>query len=147
MSADEILIMEDDPKFNAGGKFDCRKVPTALTSLPAHSSPLGLEYFDGSFLVAQRTMLTMEEAILVVVSAGVLAALFAASQDPATKALLLLDPTNAGGQARSAAARVGVPVAALIAKPQICNAWRNIDPALETLLLRTSSRSAMEDRQ
>lgn len=41
-----------DPKFNAGGKFDCRKVPTALTALPAHSSPLGLEYFDGSFLVA-----------------------------------------------------------------------------------------------
>ena len=40
---------------------------------------------------------------------------------------------NAGGQARSAAARVGVPVAALIATPQICNAWRNIDPALETL--------------
>ena len=41
-----------DPKFNAGGKFDCRKVPAALTSLPAHSSPLGLEHFDGSFLVA-----------------------------------------------------------------------------------------------
>ena len=41
-----------DPKFNPGGKFDCRKVPTALTPLPAHSSPLGLEYFDGSFLLA-----------------------------------------------------------------------------------------------
>lgn len=42
-----------DPKFNAGGgKFDCGKVPKALTALPAHSSPLGLEYFDGSFLVA-----------------------------------------------------------------------------------------------
>ena len=42
-----------DPKFNAGGrKFDCRTVPAALTPLPAHSSPLGLEYFDGSFLVA-----------------------------------------------------------------------------------------------
>lgn len=50
-----------DPKFNAGGtKFDCRKVPHALTPFPAHSSPLGLEYFDennssdlaGSFLVA-----------------------------------------------------------------------------------------------
>lgn len=50
-----------DPKFNAGGaKFDCRKVPSALTAFPAHSSPLGLEYFDatnstdlaGSFLVA-----------------------------------------------------------------------------------------------
>jgi glucose/arabinose dehydrogenase len=50
-----------DPKFNATGtKFDCRKVPEALTPFPAHSSPLGLEHFDssnssdlaGSFLVA-----------------------------------------------------------------------------------------------
>jgi glucose/arabinose dehydrogenase len=50
-----------DPKFNTtGSNFDCRKVPQALTPFPAHSSPLGLEYFDssnhsdlaGSFLVA-----------------------------------------------------------------------------------------------
>jgi glucose/arabinose dehydrogenase len=50
-----------DPKFNpTGSAFDCRKVPAALTPFPAHSSPLGLEYFDndnfsdlnGSFLVA-----------------------------------------------------------------------------------------------
>jgi glucose/arabinose dehydrogenase len=50
-----------DPKFNPRGKkFNCRKVPAALTPFPAHSSPLGLEYFDtenfselnGSFLVA-----------------------------------------------------------------------------------------------
>ena len=50
-----------DPKFNANNtKFDCRKVPAALMAFPAHSSPLGLEYFDskkssdlaGSFLVA-----------------------------------------------------------------------------------------------
>lgn len=50
-----------DPKFNTTGRnFDCRKVPQALTPFPAHSSPLGLEYFDasnssdlaGSFLVA-----------------------------------------------------------------------------------------------
>jgi glucose/arabinose dehydrogenase len=50
-----------DPKFNpTGTAFDCRKVPAALTPFPAHSSPLGLEYFDadnssdlnGSFLVA-----------------------------------------------------------------------------------------------
>ena len=42
-----------DPKFNVGGgKFDCGKVPAAITPFPAHSSPLGLEYFDGSFLVA-----------------------------------------------------------------------------------------------
>ena len=50
-----------DPKFNVKGrKFDCTEVPHALTPFPAHSSPLGLEYFDsenssdlaGSFLVA-----------------------------------------------------------------------------------------------
>jgi glucose/arabinose dehydrogenase len=50
-----------DPKFNpTGTKFDCHEVPSALTPFPAHSSPLGLEYFDsnnssdlaGSFLVA-----------------------------------------------------------------------------------------------
>jgi len=41
-----------DAKYNAGGKFDCRKVPEALTPLPAHSSPLGLEYYNGSFLIA-----------------------------------------------------------------------------------------------
>jgi glucose/arabinose dehydrogenase len=42
-----------DPKFNPGGtKFDCGKVPAALVPFPAHSSPLGLEYFDNSFLVA-----------------------------------------------------------------------------------------------
>lgn len=50
-----------DPKFNLKGKkLDCRKVPAAITPFPAHSSPLGFEYFDkensshlaGSFLVA-----------------------------------------------------------------------------------------------
>jgi glucose/arabinose dehydrogenase len=50
-----------DPKFNTTGRnFDCRKVPQAIMPFPAHSSPLGLEYFDssnssdlaGSFLVA-----------------------------------------------------------------------------------------------
>ena len=50
-----------DPKHNPGGtKFDCTRVPEALTPFPAHSSPLGLEYFDSnnatdlaeSFLVA-----------------------------------------------------------------------------------------------
>jgi glucose/arabinose dehydrogenase len=42
-----------DPKLNTTGEnFDCRKVPVALTPFPAHSSPLGLEYFDSSFLVA-----------------------------------------------------------------------------------------------
>lgn len=36
-----------DPKFNRGGnKMTCRNVPTAYAAFDAHSSPLGLEYFD-----------------------------------------------------------------------------------------------------
>ena len=42
-----------DPKFNPRGtKFDCRKVPHALVPFDAHSSPLGFDYFESSFLVA-----------------------------------------------------------------------------------------------
>ena len=50
-----------DGKYNPrGSKFNCRRVPAAYAAFDAHSSPLGLEYFDqaygpelgGSFLVA-----------------------------------------------------------------------------------------------
>lgn len=50
-----------DPRFNAAGnKMNCRDVPVAYAAFDAHSSPLGLEYFDAtsgdelkdSFLVA-----------------------------------------------------------------------------------------------
>ncbi|NJK43932.1 MAG: glucose/sorbosone dehydrogenase [Pleurocapsa sp. SU_196_0] len=38
-----------DPKYNPGGKLrDCSKVPASTAALPAHSAPLGLEYFDAS---------------------------------------------------------------------------------------------------
>lgn len=38
-----------DEKFNAGGtKMNCRDVPTAYAAFDAHSSPLGLQYFDAS---------------------------------------------------------------------------------------------------
>ena len=37
-----------DPKFNpAGSKMNCRNVPAAYAAFDAHSSPLGLEYFNG----------------------------------------------------------------------------------------------------
>ncbi|HEX8141103.1 MAG TPA: PQQ-dependent sugar dehydrogenase [Pyrinomonadaceae bacterium] len=36
-----------DAQFKSSAKkFDCRNVPAAYASFPAHSSPLGLEYFD-----------------------------------------------------------------------------------------------------
>ncbi|MGI8735307.1 MAG: PQQ-dependent sugar dehydrogenase [Pyrinomonadaceae bacterium] len=38
-----------DPKFNPrGAKMTCRNVPAAYASFDAHSSPLGLEYFDNN---------------------------------------------------------------------------------------------------
>lgn len=38
-----------DGEFNAGGrKMNCRTVPPAYAAFDAHSSPLGLEYFDAS---------------------------------------------------------------------------------------------------
>lgn len=108
---------------------------TAVTLDFCASTALDGRHADnGADLVAVRRALGHEQAIYVGVSAGGLAALIAASNDPAgTRGLLLLDPTNAGGQARRAAGRVNAPVAALVAKPQVCNAWRNIDPALRTL--------------
>jgi pimeloyl-ACP methyl ester carboxylesterase len=108
---------------------------TAVTvDLCASMTPNGRHADNGADLVALRRTLGIDAAVYVGVSAGGLAAMIAASLDPdATRGLLLLDPTNAGGQARSAAARVRAPVAALVARPQICNAWRNIDSALETL--------------
>ena len=108
---------------------------TAVTlDFCASSAADGRHADNGADLVAVRHALRHDDAIYVGVSAGGLAALIAASSDPAgTRGLLLLDPTNAGGQARRAAGRVHAPVAALVAKSQMCNAWRNIDPALQTL--------------
>ncbi len=108
---------------------------TAVTlDFCASSATDGRHADNGADLVAVRRALLEDEAIYVGVSAGGLAALIAASSDPAgTRGVLLLDPTNAGGQARRAAGRVHAPVAALVAKSQVCNAWRNIDPALQTL--------------
>jgi len=108
---------------------------TAVTlDFCASSATDGRHADNGADLVAVRRALQREEAIYVGTSAGGLAALIAASSDPAgTRGVLLLDPTNAGGQARRAAGRVHAPVAALVAKAQVCNAWRNIDRALATL--------------
>jgi pimeloyl-ACP methyl ester carboxylesterase len=108
---------------------------TAVTVDLCSSSALDGRHADnGADLVALRHALGIDEAIYVGVSAGGLAALVAAANDTqATRGLLLLDPVNAGGQARAAAGRIRVPVLALVARPQMCNAWRNIDRALETM--------------
>lgn len=109
-------------------------LPTVALDQCSGSMAGGRPADDAADLVALRKHLGFAEAIYVGVSAGGLAALTAASLDAAaTRGLLLLDPVNAGGQARRAAGRVHAPVAALVARPQTCNAWRNIDPALRAL--------------
>jgi pimeloyl-ACP methyl ester carboxylesterase len=108
---------------------------TAVTTdLCASSSGDGRHGDNGTDLVTLRRALGLREVVYAGVSAGGLAARVAASQDgEATRGVLLLDPVNAGGQARTAASRIRAPVAALVSRPQTCNAWRNIDRALETL--------------
>ncbi|HVE51074.1 MAG TPA: hypothetical protein VNG69_15850 [Casimicrobiaceae bacterium] len=102
--------------------------------LCASNAPEGRHADNARDLVALRKRLELDDVIYLGTSAGGLAALLAAAQDgEATRGVLLLDPTNAGGQARAAATRVRVPVAALVSRPQMCNAWRNIDRALKTL--------------
>ncbi|GIK85115.1 MAG: hypothetical protein BroJett026_05960 [Betaproteobacteria bacterium] len=109
-------------------------IPAVTVDLCASIQADGRPADDGADLVAVRRALGASQVLYVGVSAGGLAALVAASEDPAaTRGVLLLDPVNAGGQARSAAGRVRAPVAALVARSQVCNAWRNFDPALETL--------------
>lgn len=111
--------------------------------LCASSAVDGRHADNGADMVALRRALGASEAIYMGVSAGGLAALIAASLDAqGTRGVLLLDPTNAGGQARSAAGKVRVPVAALTAKSQMCNAWGNIEPALGTLADLTKVRVA-----
>jgi pimeloyl-ACP methyl ester carboxylesterase len=117
---------------------------TAVTvDLCASSATEGRHADNGADMVALRRALGVREAVYVGVSAGGLAALIAASLDAeGTRGVLLLDPVNAGGQARSAAGKVRAPAAALVAKAQACNAWRNIDPALHTLADVTTVRIA-----
>jgi dienelactone hydrolase len=111
-----------------------RGIVAVTVDLCASSAPNGRHADNATDLVSLRRRLGFGQVVYMGVSAGGLAALMAASQDSATtRAVLLLDPTNAGGPARSAASRVRAPVAALVARPQVCNAWRNIDDALHTL--------------
>lgn len=117
-----------------GEAFAERGLVAVTVDLCAISVAGGRHADDGHDMVAVRRALGIEYVIYLGVSAGGLGALTAAAHDrDATRGLLLLDPVNAGGQARKAAGQVAAPVAALIAKPQACNAWRNIDRALETL--------------
>jgi glucose/arabinose dehydrogenase len=50
-------IFPPPPAGPAPAQFDCSKVPAAYTTFAAHSSPLGLEYFDGSDSILKGSFL------------------------------------------------------------------------------------------
>ena len=99
--------------------------------------------FDGRHAENARDMIAVREALglhAVVYaghSAGGLASLIAAAEDPAARGMLLLDPVDFGGLAEGAAARAFVPALVLLAKPGICNLRRSIRHALPLLPLAT----------
>jgi hypothetical protein len=66
-------------------------------------------------------------------SAGALAALLAAPDDPSARALLLLDLVDAGARATAIAPALRLPVFALTAAPSACNARGNGQGALRTM--------------
>lgn len=84
-------------------------------------------------MVALRESLGAADVVYVGHSAGGLAALLAANDDPAARAMVLLDPVDFAGLGRDAAARVRVPGIALLATPGTCNLRRNFRRALDRM--------------
>lgn len=99
--------------------------------------------FDGRHAENARDMIAVREALglpsIVYAghSAGGLASLLAAADDPAVRAIVLFDPVDFADLAEPAAARVGVPALVLLGRPGICNLRGNIRPALPHLARAT----------
>ncbi len=95
--------------------------------------------FDGRHAENARDMIALREAlgaaqvVYVGHSAGGLAALLAASDDPAARGMVLLDAVDFADLGRDAAARNRVPGVALLATPGACNLRRNIRHALDRM--------------
>jgi pimeloyl-ACP methyl ester carboxylesterase len=99
--------------------------------------------FDGRHAENARDMIAVREALglpsIVYAghSAGGLASLLAAADDPAVRAIVLFDPVDFADLAEPAAARVSVPALVLLGRPGICNLRGNIRPALPHLARAT----------
>lgn len=95
--------------------------------------------FDGKHaenardMIALRAHLGAAAAIYVGHSAGGLAALLAANQDPMARAMVLLDPVDFARLGRAAAGRSRVPGIALLAEPGTCNLRSNMRGALSRM--------------
>ncbi len=95
--------------------------------------------FDGKHaenardMIALRNHLGAAAVIYVGHSAGGLAALLAATQDPATRGMVLLDPVDFARLGRDAAPRNQVPGIALLAEPGTCNLRSNMRGTLSRM--------------
>ena len=84
-------------------------------------------------MIAAREALGLSSIVYAGHSAGGLASLLAAADDPAARAIVLFDPVDFADLAEPAAASVGVPALVLLGRPGICNLRGNIRPALPRL--------------
>lgn len=84
-------------------------------------------------MIAAREALGLSSIVYAGHSAGGLASLLAAADDPAARAIVLFDPVDFADLAEPAAARVSVPALVLLGRPGICNLRGNIRPALPHL--------------
>jgi len=84
-------------------------------------------------MIALRQSLGWESVVYAGFSAGGLSALLAAADDPACHGVLLLDPVEHGKLGINAAARVKVPVLAILGQPGPGNAQGNAAPMLAAI--------------
>jgi hypothetical protein len=81
-------------------------------------------------MIALRRALRVDAVVYVGHSAGGLAALLAATDDPAARGMLLLDPVDFAGRGRRVAEHATTPGLALLANPGVCNLHNNMKASL-----------------
>jgi pimeloyl-ACP methyl ester carboxylesterase len=108
-------------------------IETACIKLKRSTALNGNHAENARDLVALREALGWKNVIFAGFSAGGLSALIAASEDPACKKLMLLDPVDQGRLGKDAATKVRIPSLAILGKPGPGNANRNATAMLAAL--------------
>ena len=108
-------------------------LPVAIPSLCSSSWLNGRHSENAEDLRALAALEGKGSVIYAGFSAGGLAALLAANDDPASLAYLGLDPVNSGGIGSRRIGQFQQPALVMLADPGACNARQNISPILERM--------------
>lgn len=109
-------------------------IETACIKLKRSTALNGNHTENARDLIALRQSLGWKNVTYAGFSAGGLSALIAASEDPACKKLLLLDPVDQDTLGKEAAAKIRIPTLAILGKPGPGNANRNATAMLAAIL-------------